>query len=307
MRKGEAMDVHHAAAFLALAEELHFGRAAQRLRMAQPALSRLIKGLENDLAAALFERSTRHVALTPAGEALVDVARELVTVSARAREAVRGAVTGETGLVRLGFAGASINRSVARLAREVRARCPGVRLELHSSQFSPQGLDRVVNGDLDLSLGRWDFLPAEVRSYVVGREALLVAVPRGHRLSGASSVAMADLRDEDWIILPGGPTSALSNRLQSLARAAGFVPRIREHAPDSWTQILLVDAGVGVALTLDSVRDNIGAEGVSWLSLEPGGAPLDVRLIWREHDDNQAVQRVTRIAASLFPPRDPRA
>ena len=78
MRKGQVMDVHHAAAFLALAEELHFGRAAQRLRMAQPALSRLIKGLENDLGAALFERSTRHVALTPAGEALMDVARELV-------------------------------------------------------------------------------------------------------------------------------------------------------------------------------------------------------------------------------------
>lgn len=297
------MDVHHATAFLAVAEELHFGRAALRLRMAQPALSRLIKGLEADLGAVLFERSTRHVALTPAGEALVDVARELVAVAARARETVRGAVTGETGLVRLGFAGASINRSVARLAREVRARCPGVRLELHSSQFSPQGLERVVNGDLDLSLGRWDFLPAEVRSYVVGRETLLVAVPRGHRLSGASSVAMADLRDEEWIVLPGGPTSALSNRLQSLARTAGFVPRIREHAPDSWTQILLVDAGVGVALTLDSVRDNIGADGVSWLTLEPGGVPLDVRLIWREHDDNRAVQRVTRIAAALFPPR----
>lgn len=297
------MDVHHATAFLAVAEELHFGRAALRLRMAQPALSRLIKSLEADLGAVLFERSTRHVALTPAGEALMDVARELVAVAARARETVRGAMTGETGLVRLGFAGASINRSVARLAREVRARCPGVRLELHSSQFSPQGLERVVSGDLDLSLGRWDFLPAEVRSYVVGRETLLVAVPRGHRLSGASSVAMADLRDEEWIVLPGGPTSALSNRLQSLARTAGFVPRIREHAPDSWTQMLLVDAGVGVALTLDSVRDNVGADGVWWLALEPGGAPLDVRLIWREHDHNRAVQRVTRIAAALFPPR----
>ena len=297
------MDVHHARAFLAVAEELHFGRAAARLRMAQPALSRLIKSLEADLGAVLFERSTRHVALTPAGEALMDVARELVAVAARARETVRGAVTGETGLVRLGFAGASINRSVARLAREVRARCPGVRLELHSSQFSPQGLERVVNGDLDLSLGRWDFLPAEVRSYVVGRETLLVAVPRGHRLSGASSVAMADLRDEEWIVLPGGPTSALSNRLQSLARTAGFVPRVREHAPDSWTQTLLVDAGVGIALTLDSVRDNIGADGVAWLPLDPPGPPLEVRLIWREHDHNRAVERVTRIAAALFPAR----
>ena len=299
------MDVHHAEAFLAVAEELHFGRAALRLRMAQPALSRLIKSLETDVGAVLFDRSTRHVSLTPAGVALVDVARELVAVAHRARDVVRGAVTGETGLVRLGFAGASINRSVARLAREVRARCPGVRLELHSSQFSPQGLEHVLSGELDLCLGRWDHLPAEVRSYVVARETLLVAAPRGHPLAGASSVSMAALADADWIVLPGGPTSALTNRLQSLARAAGFVPRIREQAPDSWTQILLVDAGVGVALTLDSVRDNVGADGVSWLAIEAGGPPLDVRLIWRDHEANRAVQRVTGIAAALFsPPRE---
>ncbi|MBY0173867.1 LysR family substrate-binding domain-containing protein [Micrococcus luteus] len=208
-------------------------------------------------------------------------------------------------LVRLGFAGASINRSVARLAREVRARCPGVRLELHSSQFSPQGLERVISGDLDLSLGRWDFLPAEVGSYLVGREKLLVAMPRGHRLASLPAVAMSDLAEEEWIALPGGSMSALSNRLQSLARSAGFVPRVREHAPDSWTQTLLVDAGVGIALTLDSVRDNIGAEGVVWLPLNPAGTPLEVRLIWRERDDNRAVERVTKIAAALFPPRLP--
>lgn len=297
------MDVHHARAFLAVAEELHFGRAAARLRMAQPALSRLIKVLEKDLGAPVFERSTRHVSLTPAGAALVEVARELVAVSERARDTVRGAVTGETGVVRLGFAGASINRSVARLAREVRARCPGVRLELHSSQFSPQGLERVISGDLDLSVGRWDFLPADVRSYLVGRERLIVAMPRTHRLASASSVAMADLAEEEWITLPGGSMSALSNRLQSLARTAGFVPRVREHAPDSWTQTLLVDAGVGIALSLDSVRDNIGADGVAWLPLDPPGPPLEVRLIWREHDDNRAVERVTRIAAALFPAR----
>ncbi|MEX3565137.1 LysR family transcriptional regulator [Micrococcus endophyticus] len=297
------MDVHHARAFLAVAEELHFGRAALRLRVAQPALSRLIKALERDLGATLFERSTRHVALTPAGTALVEVARDLVAVSERARETVRGAVTGEIGVVRLGFAGASINRSVARLAREVRARCPGVRLELQSSQFSPQGLERVISGDLDLCVGRWDYLPAEVRSYLVGREQLLVALPRAHRLASASSVAMADLAEEEWITLPGGSMSALTNRLQSLARTAGFVPRVREHAPDSWTQTLLVDAGVGIALTLDSVRDNVGADGVAWLPLEPAAAPLDVRLIWREHDDNRAVERVTRIAAAIFPAR----
>ncbi|MGW0889119.1 LysR family transcriptional regulator [Micrococcus luteus] len=96
------MEIHQARAFLAVAEELHFGRAAARLRMAQPALSRLIKTLEKDLGASVFDRNTRHVALTPAGTALVEIARELVAVAERAQDTVRGAVTGETGLVVVG-------------------------------------------------------------------------------------------------------------------------------------------------------------------------------------------------------------
>ncbi|MCT1761352.1 MULTISPECIES: LysR family transcriptional regulator [Micrococcus] len=91
------MEVHHARAFLAVAEELHFGRAAQRVNLTQPALSRLVKGLERTLGAALFERTTRKVALTPAGEVLVPVAEDLVHAAERAGEAVRGAVAGETG------------------------------------------------------------------------------------------------------------------------------------------------------------------------------------------------------------------
>lgn len=294
------MEVHQAREFLAVAEELHFGRAAARLRMAQPPLSRAIKALEREIGAELFERSTRRVSLTPAGEALIGPAAQLVKASEQAHDAVRGAVTGQTGRVRLGFAGASINRGVARLAREVQFRAPGLRLELQSSQFSPAGLERVLADELDLSLGRWDFLPAEISSYVVARERLLLALPSKHRLAGASQVRMEDLREEPWVVLPGGPYSALSNRLQSLGRAAGFVPRVLHYAPDSWTQMVLVDAGVGVALSLESIRDNIVTEGVSWVPLQRGGAPLEVRLIWRGADASPAVRTVVRIAAEVF-------
>ena len=128
----------------------------------------------------------------------------------------------------------------------------------------------------------------------------MVALPPGHRLWGAATVALADLAEDRWITIPGGPASALGARLPALAQAAGFVPRIVQQAPDSWSQVVLVDAGVGLALTVDSVRENIRGEAVGWAELEDAGPPLDVQLIWRAGRGDPAVARVVAIAAALF-------
>ncbi|WP_243075451.1 LysR family transcriptional regulator [Microbacterium sp. SS28] len=235
------MDVHHARAFLALADELHFGRAAARLHIAQPPLSRLIRQLEDELEAPLFERSTRAVSLTPQGEALVEPARELVMLSQRMKEIVRQAGAGETGRVRLGFAGASVNHLVAQLARALRRERPGLAVELHSAQLSRPGLERLLDGSLDVLIGRWDFLPADVDSRVIAREQLLVAVPTSHRLAQRRELTAADVADEPWIVLPGGSGATLSDRLHLLGQRGRFVPRIVQTAPDSATELLLVD------------------------------------------------------------------
>ncbi|MGQ7787506.1 LysR family transcriptional regulator [Nesterenkonia sp. PF2B19] len=299
------MEVHQAQAFLTVAEELHFGRAASRLRMAQPPLSRLIKQLERSLGADLFERSTRHVALTAAGRALLEPARRLVEASEEAEQAVRNALTGETGRVRVGFAGASINRKVGELARQVRAARPGLMLELYSSQFSHLGLERVLDGSLDLVIGRWDFLPAEVDSAVIALEEVMVVLPAAHPLASRATVDMRDLAEEPWITLPGGVGAALQNRLNSLAMAAGFVPRVVQTAPDSWTQVVLVGAQMGCGLSLDSVRDNVSSDGVVFSSITSEDRPLEVRMIWRRADDNPALHAVIDIAQTMFPdPRD---
>lgn len=296
------MDIHQAQAFLVVAEELHFGRAAARLNMAQPPLSRLIKQLERSLGAELFERSTRHVNITAAGRALLEPAQRLLDASQEARDAVQDAVAGRIGRVRLGFAGASINRKVGELARQVRARRPGVVLELHSSQFSHLGLERVLDGSLDLVIGRWDYLPAEIASRVIAREQVMVALPAQHRLAQRSTVSMKDLAEEQWIALPGDSGSALSNRLRSLAMQAGFVPRVTQTAPDSWTQVVLVGAQMGCALTLDSVRDNVSSDGVVFLPIEGVDQPLEVRTIWRAGVEDPALRDVVSLVTGLFPP-----
>ena len=294
------MHIHQAQAFLLVAEELHFGRAAARLNMAQPPLSRLIKQLERTLGAELFERSTRHVKITAAGRALLEPAQRMVDASRQARDAVQGAVSGEIGRVRLGFAGASINRTIGELARQVRSRRPGVVLELHSSQFSHLGLERILDGSLDLAIGRWDFLPAEVASRVIAQEQVLVALPAAHPLAPRDQVEMRELAEEQWITLPGGSVSALANRLRSLSMQAGFVPRISQTAPDSWTQVVLVGAQMGCALTLDSVRDNVSSDGVVFRPLADVGRPLEVRMIWRAGEENPALRDVVGIATGLF-------
>lgn len=294
------MEVHEARAFLAVAQELHFGRAAAQLRIAQPPLSRLIKSIEKSLGTALFERSTRQVSLTPAGAALVEPAKELVAASENARMAVAKSVTGETGRVRLGFAGASINRTVGELARHVRSHRPGIHLELHGSQFSHLAMQKVLDGTLDLAIGRWDFIPAELRSSVLGYEELMVVLPADHPLAGEQRVSMAQLAEESWVILPTGPGAALQNRLTSMAMAAGFMPRIAQVAPDSWTLLVLVAAQIGCALSLDTVRDNVSSDGVVFLPLAEEQRPLEVQILWRGADPNPALRAVVHMAQSLY-------
>jgi DNA-binding transcriptional LysR family regulator len=294
------MDVQQAKAFLALAEELHFGRAAARLHMAQPPLSRLIRHLEAELGAPLFERSTRSVTLTPAGQALVEPARELVMLSQRMKEVVRQAAEGETGRLKLGFSGASVHHLVAELVRGVRRERPGLTVDLQSSQLSHPGLERLLDRSLDLLIGRWDYLPADIESRVIAREQLLVAVPQTHRLALRKELTPADVADEPWIVLPGGSGATLSHRLHVLGQRGRFVPRIVQTVPDSATELLLVDAGMGLALTLSGVRDNLPAGAVVFLPLASDLGAVEVRLAWHHAGMTPAVEAAIDVSRRLF-------
>ncbi|MFF0815004.1 LysR family transcriptional regulator [Rhodococcus sp. NPDC003318] len=295
------MEIRAAQAFIAVAEELNFGRAAQRLHMASPPLSRLIRRIEVDLGAPLFERNTRSVTLTPQGEALLEPARELVRLSQRMKEIVQKSQAGEAGRVRFGFGEAAVNSWVGEVARRIRSERPGISLELHSGLFSQQGLDKIIDGSLDLLIGRRDFIPAEVDSVVIAREQLLIAMPEGHPLAGSEAVDLRDLAKEPWVVLPGGGAGAsLPNRLNLLAVNGGFVPNIVEIAPDSPTLLLLVGARVGIAPTLSSVRDNVRASGVVFRSVHPDQGPVEVRLMWRRGDRNPALNNVIRVATEVF-------
>lgn len=293
------MEVHKARAFLAVADELHFGRAAARLHMSQPPLSRLIRSLESELGAKLFTRSPRRVELTAVGAALVEPARELVMQSERVHELVRRVQQGEEGRVSLGYSGASVNSIVSKLVRAVRRERPSLMLELHGAQLSQGGLQRLLEGQLDAVIGRWDLLPGEVDSIVVAEEQLLVAMPPDHRLANVETIGAADVASEPWVVLPGGSGTTLANRLHLLGVEGRFVPRIVETVDDSATQLLLVDAGVGLALTFSGVRESIPAHAVVFKPLQQSLGSVQVRLAWRKKDRNPLLSVMVEIASSL--------
>ena len=217
------MDIEQLRSFLAVADELHFGRAAERLHVAQPPLSRTIKRLERELGTRLFDRNTRSVRLTSSGQALMDPAKEVLDALRRAETAVRSADHGEVGTVRIAFAGVSTHRLVARLARVVRSQRPGIQLELSSQNFAQPAMKRLLAGETDLALGRWDVVPAEISAQVVMPDSLVLAVPDTHPLAGARRLSIGQLVSEGFVSLPPHEGSVLPDRLRRLAHANGFV------------------------------------------------------------------------------------
>jgi DNA-binding transcriptional LysR family regulator len=295
------MEIQQLRVFLAVAEELHFGRAAERLHLAQPPVSRIVRQLERDFGTDLFIRSTRSVQLTAAGAALVAPAQEILAAADRAKASALAAGRGEVGTVKLAYAGASTHVLVGMLAREVRKVYPGIEFRLNSQDFALPALSRVLRSEVDISLGRWDFVPAGVQSRIIVEEHLVMAVPASHRLALQEVVSMAELSGEPFVALPPHEGSVLGDRLRRLSLGAGFDPDIVQRAPDSWTAMALVGAEVGCSLTVSSVADNVTDPHVRFLRVLDQTLPIYLRMAWRGTTDNPALPPILSLAERVWP------
>ncbi|KQR63669.1 LysR family transcriptional regulator [Arthrobacter sp. Leaf337] len=295
------MEIQQLRVFLAVADELHFGRAAERLHLAQPPVSRIVRQLERDFGTDLFIRSTRSVQLTAAGAALVAPAQEILAAADRAKASALAAGRGEVGTVKLAYAGASTHVLVGVLAREVRKVYPGIEFRLNSQDFALPALSRVLRSEVDISLGRWDFVPAGVQSRIIVEEHLVMAVPASHRLALQEEVSMAELSGEPFVALPPHEGSVLGDRLRRLSLGAGFDPDIVQRAPDSWTAMALVGAEVGCSLTVSSVADNVTDPHVRFLRVLDQTLPIYLRMAWRGTTDNPALPPILSLAERVWP------
>jgi len=298
------MDFKAIEAFVAVAEELHFGRAAARLHISQPPLSNRIRQLEADLKVELFTRSTRSVALTEAGHRLLTSAQQVLTQLAITRTVAESLVTGEQGRVRLGFAGVSTQRSLPLLSRAVRLAYPGIELQLKSQAYVYSALEMLRDGSLDLAFARSPSPHPELESRVVEVEELICALPEGHPLTENEVIRMTDLRDEDFVSLPGDQGSILQATMTALCITAGFRPRVTQFAPDSATVLALVAAGVGATITLSSVKpaQTMGVVYRSIADIRP--SHMFATLAWRRDNPSPSLMRVLEVSRQVLPTPD---
>lgn len=298
------MDLQQLRAFVAVAEDLHFGRAADRLHLAQPYLSRTIRALEEDLGAPLFLRTTRRVTLTPAGEALVAPAQAILAMSEEAHASVMAAHQGRSGRVRIGFAGPSAHVAVGQLARAVREEHPLIDLEFLPGRYGATAVSEVLRNEADLALARFAQPPLGVSSRSVARDRCVVAIPENHRLADRDELRFADFRDEPFVAFPESFGSAVRAVLVAHCQAAGFSPRFTQTAPDSWTSVALVSAGVGLHFTTAGAVAHLPLDGVCVREITDPLPPIAVYLIWRRDDRDPALRRVLRTSDEVLPDAD---
>lgn len=298
------MEVKDFEAFVAVAEELHFGRAAARLHISQPPLSSRIKQLELELGIQLFERSTRSVTLTDAGTRLLVPARKVLG-QVKIAENLAGAIAaGDQGVIRIAFAGASSQRSLPRLTRAVREQYPGIELQLQSQTYVYTALEKLLDGSVDLAFARLPTPHPELESRVVEIEEILCALPESHPRAHEPSLSLADLYDEDFVSLPSDAGSILQATMFALCVTAGFRPRVSQVAPDSATVLALVAAGAGITITLSSAMpvQQVGIVYKTLRDIRP--SHMFATLTWRRDDSSPALAKVLAASELILPTPD---
>ncbi|MGS2585903.1 LysR substrate-binding domain-containing protein [Streptomyces hebeiensis] len=275
------MELRRLRYFVAVAEELHFGRAAERLGIAQPALSQQIQRLETDLGVRLLIRNRRRVTLSPAGNAFLPGARETLAHADRAARTARRTAAGELGRLVLGFVGSAADELLPRVLPVFRARLPDLRLVLREMTSAEQ-LAALARGGLDLCLMRPPSPPVPgLRTRLLTRQPLVAVLPSGHPLADLEEIAPADLRGESLVLFPREKGPWLHDVITSYChRADGARPEVAQEAVMMQTIIALVAAGTGISLVPASQR-SLARPGVVFRPLT--GAPVvDLVAAWSE-------------------------
>jgi len=241
--------------FAAVAEELHFGRAARGLHMTQPPLTQAIAQLERLLGVRLFERTKRSVELTPAGAALLPQVRELLARASELPAQAAAAAGGELGRLRIAFVSTVGYALLPQWLRAFRARHPQVQMELIEATGDVQ-LEAIARGEVDAGfmLHSPGFAPRGLQHRQVAREPLVLALPEAHPMAGAGRLSLPQVLAEPLVIFPRRIVPSLHDAVLGMYHAAGREPRIVQEAIQMQTIVNLVAAGLGLAWVPDSVR-----------------------------------------------------
>jgi len=285
--------------FVAVAEELHFGRAAARLNLTQPPLSRQIQLLEHVLEVRLFERTSRSVALTRAGESFLPEARRLLRFAEGAALAARRTARGEAGSINFGFTAASGYEFLPRLITLFRERAPDIDLVLREMVSADQ-IEALTSGRVDIGLVRPPFNRREFDSLCVVREPLLLAIPAGHPLATANAVSLSDLDRRAFVTYSPYEARYFYDLLVTIFREARVSPVYVQYISQIHSILGLVKAGLGLAL-VPRAAANLRFEGVVLRDIAIAPERIaELHMAWRCNNANPAIETLIAVTREML-------
>lgn len=293
------MELRHLKYFLAVAEELHFGRAASRIYIAQPPLSQQIKQLEAEIGVKLFNRTKRTVELTEAGKVFQ---REAYAVLERLDKGIikaQQAARGEAGWLSIGFV-SSINYEILpNVLREFRRQCPDVEIflqEMHNPEQNQSLLERRIH----IGFARMPAESEELIRKVVAREPLIVALPAANKLAKKDVLKLSDLINEPFIVFSQSRPSPLREYILRLCAEAGFQPSVVQQVGEIQTALGLVAAEIGITLVPASTH-NLHREGVVYKNLTEPQPIIEMTMQYRKDETSPVVARFLEVIQTLYP------
>lgn len=291
------MDLRRLRYFVAVAEELHFGRAARRLNVSQPPLSVQVRTLEREIGAPLLIRTQRRVELTEAGRVLLEEARRLLDQAEAAVVHARRAAEGAVGRLAIGFVSTVDYSFLPPLVRRFRQKHPGIALKLLELTGDRQQA-LLQSGELDLGLSILPSPAAGLTTRPVFREPLVAAVPANHPLAARRRTTLRSLSAEPFIQFPRELAPGLYDLAIAACQKSGFTPHLAQEAIQMQTILGLVAAGLGVAL-VPHCMSKLQRPGVRYLALDASGFEVETVALW--HSDNRA-PALTVLTAELPAP-----
>ncbi|HEY0171929.1 MAG TPA: LysR substrate-binding domain-containing protein [Pyrinomonadaceae bacterium] len=299
----QSIELRHLRYFAAVAEELHFGRAAERIGIAQPPLSQQIKSLEELVGYPLFERRPQ-VRLTTAGEALLEVARRTLAQVEEGLELTRRAGRGEAGKISVGFAASILTTALPEILRTYREQYPGVELRLRELSSAAQAA-ALADGSIDVGFVREAVVQgSDLVCEPILREEFVAVLPPSHSLAEREQLPLGDMAGEPFVHFPRAVAPALYDQIADACRRAGFRPRVVQEAQEWLTILGLVEAGLGVSLVPASFR-RLRWGGVQYRPLAPPREFTDVFVCRRAAPLVPAVVPLIRIARGIAPAHSP--
>ncbi|MER5429546.1 LysR substrate-binding domain-containing protein [Streptomyces sp. NPDC002588] len=293
------MNLRHLRYFVAVAEERHFGRAADRLHMAQSPLSQAIRQLEADLGAELLHRTTRRVDLTDAGRAYLARARAILADVDDAAHEARRVAAGAVGHLAIGCVGSATYSLLPALSRHLAAELPGVDFAFRGELLVPDQVEALRTGEIDIALLRPPVADPSLTVTPLRRDRLVVALPADHPLARRKQVRVADLGSSDLIVHSADRRSVMYGVVLGLLRDAGIDPHIRHEVGETSTLVTLVAGGLGLAVVPEPVTA-LALAGVAYRPLVRPAATVDLAVAYRSGRTEPHLSRTIDVVRRMF-------